>query len=276
MGEEESAQSSRLRFTVCDSRFPGNGCFVDVVTTDKSEKEGRAALQIRRSCAVVGSSASLVGAGRGAEIDGHDRVVRVNRLPTRAFWADFGTRTDVLYGNCWTMRKGELTLMGPPAKNCTRPYCYPTRRCNTGGPGCELVALIFKGFCVGGSWDLHTLRGLWGGAPFMVGVHRKAVMEEASAIPGIQKIRILSAGYLAFWLATSLCTNVTLYGFGDGATADGHHIDDFHNFAAEHVVYRKLAAGQSLGWKFKKDANHTTHPYLPKVAKRLSVQIIRD
>jgi len=49
--------------------------------------------------ALVGSAASVLGTGLGAEVDGHDVVVRVNwsaPVPP-ALVADIGSRTDVLY-----------------------------------------------------------------------------------------------------------------------------------------------------------------------------------
>lgn len=47
------------------------------------------------SIAVVGSSGQLLGTGKGAEIDSHRVVVRVNGAPTRGFEHDVGSRTDL-------------------------------------------------------------------------------------------------------------------------------------------------------------------------------------
>merc|ERR1719382_1326339 len=51
------------------------------------------------SCALVGSSAAMRGASLGQEIDKHDTVIRVNRLPDKAVVADVGERTDVYFKN---------------------------------------------------------------------------------------------------------------------------------------------------------------------------------
>merc|ERR1719215_2584345 len=48
-------------------------------------------------CAIVGGASTLEGRGKGAEIDAHDTVIRVNRIPTTQFQEDFGLRTDVLF-----------------------------------------------------------------------------------------------------------------------------------------------------------------------------------
>ena len=47
------------------------------------------------TCAVVGSSAHLLGARDGGAIDAHDLVIRVNTAPVRGFEAYVGRRTDV-------------------------------------------------------------------------------------------------------------------------------------------------------------------------------------
>ena len=47
-----------------------------------------------RTIAVVGNGPGCLGAGRGAEIDAHDLVVRFNNHPT-GYEADYGARTDV-------------------------------------------------------------------------------------------------------------------------------------------------------------------------------------
>ena len=38
-----------------------------------------------RRCALVGASSNLLGRGLGQEIDGHDTVIRVNRLPSEEY-----------------------------------------------------------------------------------------------------------------------------------------------------------------------------------------------
>jgi hypothetical protein len=48
------------------------------------------------SCAVVGNSDNLLGAGRGPQIDDHDTVLRHN-TPMRGFETDVGSRRSVVY-----------------------------------------------------------------------------------------------------------------------------------------------------------------------------------
>lgn len=49
------------------------------------------------SCAVVGSSPSLLGRGLGRVIDAHDTVIRFGNLPVQGFETDVGSRTTVAY-----------------------------------------------------------------------------------------------------------------------------------------------------------------------------------
>ncbi len=59
-----------------------------------SERHLFAELVAGKSIAVVGNGAGNLGSGRGAEIDGHDLVIRFNNHPG-GYEADYGSRTDV-------------------------------------------------------------------------------------------------------------------------------------------------------------------------------------
>ena len=48
-----------------------------------------------KSIAVVGNGPSELGKGHGAEIDGHDIVIRINNYATKGYETDYGRRTDV-------------------------------------------------------------------------------------------------------------------------------------------------------------------------------------
>merc|ERR1719245_1125261 len=77
-------------------------------------------------CALIGAGGTLSGQGRGAEIDGHDTVIRTNRVSTPEFYTDFGQRTDVLFVNEFHQSDGKVVLMGAgdPESECNDvPSC---------------------------------------------------------------------------------------------------------------------------------------------------------
>ena len=51
------------------------------------------------SCALVGGSSILEGSGHGLDIEAHDTVIRINRLPHPRHYGDVGSRTDVYFAN---------------------------------------------------------------------------------------------------------------------------------------------------------------------------------
>ena len=76
-----------------------------------------------QSCALIGSSNTLLRANLGKRIDSFDVVTRVNRLPDVESALDLGTRTDVLFTRCGnapsfiferhTIRNGRLAMQRP-------------------------------------------------------------------------------------------------------------------------------------------------------------------
>lgn len=55
------------------------------------------ALRVSASLAIVGNSADLIGAGRGAEIDAHHQVIRFNSGVVSGYEADIGSRTSLRF-----------------------------------------------------------------------------------------------------------------------------------------------------------------------------------
>eukprot|EP00971_Amphidinium_carterae_P063835 1263638-Amphidinium_carterae.1 len=80
--------------------------FHQVASDDKSQVQGG---RLGR-CAVVGSGNAMLGSGYGEEVDAHDTVVRVNRLPTESFFGDFGQRTSILFGGKYLERQSEACI----------------------------------------------------------------------------------------------------------------------------------------------------------------------
>merc|ERR1740121_2082361 len=73
------------------------------------------------TCALVGSSTNLVDGELGKEIDKHDLVVRVNRLPIARYFRDFGQKTDVFFAHDKNVQESGLSVqfMDGEWRNCS-------------------------------------------------------------------------------------------------------------------------------------------------------------
>jgi hypothetical protein len=201
-------------------------------------------------CCIVGSSDILNGAGRGNEIDSHQTVIRVNRLPTDEFLQDFGRRTDVIALNRLLSRRHSLQLLGGEYLDCIDAA--------VGEASCDFRAVVLK------EVDENTA-GSWLRAPFPVGVQDQSIRQVAGEL--LQGV-IPSTGFTTVLTFVPLCETLTLYGFGPGkGTADGHvfktqeeatkllevsvsdHRDEdvsqtkFHDLEAEHKILDLIALG---------------------------------
>merc|ERR1719382_976110 len=98
-------------------------------------------------CAIVGSSRSLQGKQRGGEIDEHETVIKMNRLPTGEFFDDMGKKTDVYFKNLLADYKRDKTkvwymdVTGAAGKRMEQTgWClHESRR------GCPFKAVLFEG-----------------------------------------------------------------------------------------------------------------------------------
>ncbi|TVU02675.1 hypothetical protein EJB05_51813, partial [Eragrostis curvula] len=72
-----------------------------------------------RTCAVVGNSGILLGSGRGAQIDAHDLVIRLNNAPVAGEFArDVGARTSLTLAHSFVLRRCSST----PGCAACHPY----------------------------------------------------------------------------------------------------------------------------------------------------------
>ena len=179
-------------------------------------------------CALVGSSSSLRGMLLGTEIDAHDTVIRINRLPTRPFEADVGARTDVYF----TRAFGRLSTNGYV------PLFLGGDRLSgrLNGSWCDFVSR--KG-CPFGALVISDARARWADAkcqrsPQLPGASqahsgpadagRLPVSFESSTIFCAARLfRALgpdsTAGFSALLTFAPICTSIRLFGFGGGACA---------------------------------------------------------
>lgn len=198
-----------------------------------------------KRCALIGSSASMTGKGRGSEIDAHDTVIRVNRLPTVDFFPDFGKRTTVLVGNRLMLTQG-VPVMGMSSPegggNATGTPCASGAcgllDCRKGGSRCSFGALVFKREME----DFDQLLQAWKEAPFPVAATAKEVRIAAKSM---LKGRNPSTGFVAFLAYFALCEELHVYGFdGSFATADGHVTNTVHTLDLEHFIMHLIVDGK--------------------------------
>jgi len=155
----------------------------------------------QRRCAVVGSSATLLGAALGSEIDGADFVLRVNSAPTAGFEADVGRRTSLRI----------VTLL--PFRHLR--YCSHVtegeRRRQCGGQTADAPMVVYcntpwRGACWSDIADDPVPRA------------SPAIVERTRALAKLRAAVFPSSGLLAVMMALSLCEAVSAYGFGTTAT----------------------------------------------------------
>eukprot|EP00747_Dinoflagellata_sp_TGD_P181483 gnl/TRDRNA2_/TRDRNA2_35344_c0_seq1.p1 gnl/TRDRNA2_/TRDRNA2_35344_c0~~gnl/TRDRNA2_/TRDRNA2_35344_c0_seq1.p1 ORF type:complete len:313 (-),score=17.27 gnl/TRDRNA2_/TRDRNA2_35344_c0_seq1:22-960(-) len=184
-----------------------------------------------RQCAVVGSGAGLHGEAYGAEIDKHDVVIRVNRLPPRdgSLARKIGKRTDVYFlDSCEPSSNLRVRFVGGEPGLCNTAHDHD----------CDFGALILRGNterfkspkCVGETkrkkYFLHEAaksRIPWG---IVTDVVTDAALD-------MTEPHYPSSGFHAAIVMALECKSVRLYGFVGTETVDGHPIVG-HDLELEH------------------------------------------
>jgi len=205
-------------------------------------------------CALVGSSPILHGKGRGFEIDMHDTVIRVNRVPQQRFFEDYGQRTDILFaGPGWkgheifTSEGLRVESMGQRdfAESALCPY--------HGGPGCRFSAVVLSALPSGYPFDKPGWRPNNTAYPLAVQGHTSRIVAEGFS--GFHNEEYINSwtpripwptnGFYSLVTFAPICTTLELFGFGGSGTADGHGIDGkIHNLSYDQTVMSRLASGE--------------------------------
>uniref|UniRef100_A0A7S4W9B1 Uncharacterized protein n=1 Tax=Alexandrium monilatum TaxID=311494 RepID=A0A7S4W9B1_9DINO len=207
-------------------------------------------------CALVGSSPILRGQGRGFEIDMHDTVIRVNRVPQQKYYEDYGQRTDILFaGPGWqsheifTRRGLRVETMGlaefKKAELC--PYW--------GGPACRFTAIVLTALPETYPLDKPGWRPNRTAFPF--GVVGSITTDVAAGfagfhttkppfyLGGVRKVPWPTNGFYSLITFAPICTTLELFGFGGNGTADGHGFDmSLHNLSYDHYLMDRIVGGQ--------------------------------
>eukprot|EP00927_Polykrikos_kofoidii_P036688 TRINITY_DN30973_c0_g2_i3.p1 TRINITY_DN30973_c0_g2~~TRINITY_DN30973_c0_g2_i3.p1 ORF type:complete len:515 (+),score=53.22 TRINITY_DN30973_c0_g2_i3:63-1547(+) len=198
-------------------------------------------------CAIVGGSANLLGKKRGEAIDAHDTIIRVNKLPTKKFFTDFGAKTHIYFTNPYFLR----------GWRCTN---YPVQYMGRNSDLCELG---HRGKCKG---DFQAI--VWKGAdePFRnkgknswSKQFEKNCSVQCKSVPcAIQTDHLNRAafkllnirgkepttGFHAFLTFSTICNSLRLFGFGGGwKTFDNHVMLKTHTYEEEWNFWEKIRTG---------------------------------
>uniref|UniRef100_A0A061QNG5 Cmp-n-acetylneuraminate-beta-galactosamide-alpha--sialyltransferase 1-like n=1 Tax=Tetraselmis sp. GSL018 TaxID=582737 RepID=A0A061QNG5_9CHLO len=205
------------------------------------------------SCAVVGNSGSLIGAGHGADIDSHDMVLRINNSPIKGHEADVGARSTISLLNGWKIHWcGERPscpcwpygLDTAIATYVWEPYMrQDIARCRAAQPR-AFIFVVDK--------DLEFLANRVVREYTERRIARLSPQERREELALRRKVRLgFSTGLLAVVMSFGLCRRLSLYGFDRDASQ--HHFFENrtrheyldHDFASEVEFYREVAAGNS-------------------------------
>lgn len=209
------------------------------------------------SCALIGSGAILQGKGHGKDIDAHDTVIRVNRLPTSDVSSDLGIKTSILFINAgYFFGKFGAHVMNVGDKHDDDGHTCPWRYPGHETSGCDFDAMVFDAL-----WDeseytdklkfLHMMHA----QPFYPLARQKSAF--MTVMPSLKPLRykghqfIISGGLKAFLTFAPLCESIDLYGFGGTTNLDDHEINPKHNFTLEHLWFYSLERGELIDYDFE-------------------------
>ncbi|CAL4982392.1 unnamed protein product [Urochloa decumbens] len=212
------------------------------------------------ACAVVGNSGILLGSGRGAQIDAHDFIIRLNNAPAGGgFTRDVGAKTSLSLAHSTVLRR--CATSPSAASAATTPRCAA---CHPYGRDVPLAIYV--------SHAAHLLDALVCGnatSPFRLVVTdprldalcariakyyslRRFVAETGWPASGWRRDERpphfhYSSGLQAVVVALGVCDEVSMFGFGKAAGVKPHHYHTgrkketaVHDYEAEYQFYRDL------------------------------------
>lgn len=209
------------------------------------------------SCALVGTSSMMRGRGYGAEIDEHDTVIRVNRLPIGDYFPDFGERTDLFFTEEKHVEKTgfNIEFMDGEQRQCgtvpNRTNCAPFEAFAWLNVQSNQWVEQF-----GKHLEKHPESMFIGATKPKVACIANLLLNQNSRMTPTkdwQKTtwREQSTGFGAFLVFGYLCRDLRLYGFGGVGSADAGHGAQvegqevpIRNFTRDHDMMNKLISGQ--------------------------------
>ena len=220
------------------------------------------------TCAVVGNSQTMLSASRGAEIDAHGVVVRLNNAPTLGFERFVGGRTTHrLLNGVWTQRYAsnaiesnhvanvmplEVGVTAVATRALAKDYQDLGDAIRARGRRDVSLSRLSDEFVARAGVVLKTLRdrleslrGVEGGA---AGRER-----EGNGVPYPGKASP-SSGFVSIFFLLQMCKNVTVYGIG--ADNDGHaRSTNWHYWenADYYATSREFGDAPHHSWELERD-----------------------
>ncbi|KAG0528759.1 hypothetical protein BDA96_05G040200 [Sorghum bicolor] len=212
------------------------------------------------TCAVVGNSGILLGAGRGAQIDAHDFVIRLNNAPVAGHARDVGARTSLTVAHSFVLHR----CAAPSAATTPGCDCHPNGRA---APLAMYVSrpehLLYVLACNATATPAAPFRLVLTDARLDALCARVAkyyslrrfVAESGSPASGWARRRDgrdpyfhYSTGLQAVVTALGVCDRVSMFGFGRAAGVKHHYHTnrsketEVHDYEAEYQFYGDLQA----------------------------------
>ncbi|KAL6595513.1 hypothetical protein ACP70R_021925 [Stipagrostis hirtigluma subsp. patula] len=208
------------------------------------------------TCAIVGNSGILLGSGRGAQIDAHDLVIRLNNARVAGYAADVGAKTSLSFVNSNVLHlcaaRSALSAAGcgchpyGPAVPMAMYVCQPAHL---------LDALVCNATAASPLPLLVTDARLDALCARVAKYYsmRRFVADTGEPASGWARRRDerffhYSSGLQAVVVALGVCDEVSVFGFGKAAGAKHHYHSnqekelDLHDYEAEYEFYRDLRA----------------------------------
>jgi len=197
------------------------------------------------SCALVGSSADMTNKSLGEEIDKHDTVIRVNRIPTPEYSADFGNRTDILFTGA--MAQGRPTFR--PAGQSYQDFGGTLRACPWLGQDCPFRTVVLKAgdrYECGSSFEKRFPPWSPGWVPSPSDIVVAHQTDELNTLAYLllrydEYRNRPTNGFQAFLTFAYACERLDTYGFSGRGTADSHAVSPIHSMDREHHVMRRIS-----------------------------------
>jgi len=220
------------------------------------------------TCAVVGNSGSALGKGRGALVDSNEVVIRLNMAPTKGHEDDVGRKTQVSFINGWLLSSCIEEVAGGNGTQARRCSCWNKYR--EGGDVMVVGYAITEGHVGDGQvcssenpTKFHLFKQNDHFSRFTQSLVNHYTSERIKRnypqemwhqlAEERRKVKLhYSSGLQAVVFALTLCSNVSLFGFGKEEAGQHHYFEGKtkgevpdHDYEAEKLFYNEMEDGSA-------------------------------